>query len=89
MKNDSEALAALLKQLPVTIDRLQVSMRNLSHCWEGPAWEAYQHQVTRDIQNLQEMHKCLVELQKGLGKGRDTYLRTEYDVYTDIKLLWI
>ncbi len=89
MKRDSESLSEALRDIPQTIDRLQASMRKLSQCWEGPAWEAFQMQVNRDIQNMYEVYRSLVELQKAIGKGRDTYLRTEHDVYTDIKSLWI
>lgn len=89
MKNDAEALSEALRDIPNTIDRLQVSMRNLSRCWEGPAWEAFQTQVNHDIQNMQEVYQHLIELQKGLGKGHDIYLRSEYDVYTDLKSIWI
>lgn len=89
MKRDAEALEAVLKKLPKEIERMQASMRNLAHCWEGPAWQVYQHQVNEDIQNMTEVYKNLAELQKKLGKGRDIYLRTEHDVYTDLKSLWI
>lgn len=89
MKSDAEALSMALKSIPQEIEQLQVSMRNLAGCWEGPAWEAYQVQINKDIRNMYEVYQSLVELQKALGKGRDTYLRTEFDVYTDIKLLWV
>ena len=89
MKNDAESLSKTLKNIPRTIDQLQVSMRNLFRCWEGPAWEAFQTQVNNDIQYMYEVYQSLVELQKALGQGRDIYLRTEYDIYTDIKSLWI
>ena len=89
MKNDAEALSRALKNIPQTIDQLQVSMRNLSRCWDGPAWEAFQTQMNKDIQDMRDLYGLLVELQKALGKSRDTYLRTEYDIYTDIKSLWI
>jgi uncharacterized protein YukE len=89
MKNDAEALSAALTKIPETIEQLQISMRKLYQCWEGPAWEAFQVQVNKDIQNMYEVYEILVALQKALGKGRDIYLRTEYDIYTDIKSLWI
>lgn len=89
MKKDGEDFSAALKDIPQTIDQLQISMRNLAQCWEGPAWEAFQGQVNRDIQNMHETYQILVELQKHLVEGRETYLRTEYDVYTDIKSLWV
>ena len=89
MKSDAEALSAAIKNIPQTIDQLQVSMKNLSHCWEGPAWEAYQIQINKDVEKIREVYVLLVELQKSLGQGRDIYLKTEYDVYTDIKTLWI
>lgn len=87
MKKDAEDLDRVLKNIPQTINQLQVSMRNLAVCWDGPAWEAFQTQVNRDIQNMNEVYKILIELQKGLGKGRETYLRTEFSVYAEMELL--
>ena len=89
MKSDAEALSVALKDIPKIIEQLQVSMRNLAQCWEGPAWAAFQMQVNRDIQNMLEVYENLAELQKGLGSGRDIYLRTEYGAYTDLKKIWV
>lgn len=77
------------KKRPSVIEELRVSMRKLSQCWEGPAWATFQTQLNKDIQNMLEVYECLVELQKSLGEGRDIYLKTEFDVYTDLKGLWI
>ena len=57
MKSDAEALSVALKDIPKTIEQLQVSMRNLAQCWEGPAWAAFQMQVNRDIQNMLEVYE--------------------------------
>ena len=89
MKRDAEQLSEILKDIPETIEELRVSMRKLSQCWEGPAWATFQTQLNKDIQNMLEVYECLVELQKSLGEGRDIYLKTEFDVYTDLKGLWI
>lgn len=89
MKADAESLSEALKDIPKTIELLQGSMRNLMQCWDGPAWAAFQTQVNKDIQKMQEVYQNLVEIQKALGKGREEYLQAEYDVYTDVKLLWI
>lgn len=89
MKSDAEALSVALADIPKTIEQLQVSMRNLAHCWEGPAWAAFQMQVNKDIQTMQEVYEQLVKLQKGLGSGRDIYLKTEYKAYMDLKKIWI
>lgn len=88
MKADAEALQSELKNIPKTIEQLAASMQKLSQCWEGPAWAAFQNQVNSDVQNMNEVYKSLVELQKGLGNGRETYLRTEFDVYSDLKLIF-
>ncbi|MCD7884794.1 MAG: WXG100 family type VII secretion target [Lachnospiraceae bacterium] len=89
MEKDAEALSTALKDIPQTITQMQASLKNLASCWEGPAWAAFQEQVNKDIENINEVYQCLTELQKGLGTGRETYLRTEFDVYTDVKALLI
>ncbi len=89
MIKDAETLSTALKDIPQTISQMQTSLKNLASCWEGPAWAAFQEQVNKDIENMNEVYQCLTELQNGLGNGRDTYLRTEFDVYTDIKALFI
>lgn len=89
MKSDGEKLAAELKEIPQIIERLHNSVKSLAACWDGPAWASYQNQVNKDIENMKEVYGTLVQLQKALGTGRDTYLKTEFDIYTDIKGLWI
>lgn len=89
MKTDAESIAEALKEIPDIIEQLQVSMKNLAHCWEGAAWAAFQEQVNKDLQNIQETYQNFIKLQENLGKGSETYLKTEYDVYTDIQSIWI
>ena len=89
MKRDAATLAEILGKMPKTIEQLHISLKNLARCWEGPAWNAYQNQVNQDIQEIYEIYNYLAELQKSLGKGREIYLKTEYDIYTDLKSLWI
>lgn len=89
MQADAEVLSKALERIPKNIELLQGSLRNLMRCWDGSAWAAFQTQVNTDIQNMQEVYQKLVEIQKALGKGREEYLRTEYDVYVDVKRLWI
>ena len=89
MRADAEALSKALERIPKNIELLQGSLRNLMRCWDGPAWAAFQTQVNTDIQNMQEVYQKLVKIQKALGKGREEYLQTEYDVYVDVKRLWI
>lgn len=89
MEKDAEELAETLKDIPAAIEQMRISMRNLYHCWEGPAWAAFQTQVNKDLQNMEEVYQILVKLQESLGEGRDVYIKTEYDVYTDLKSLWI
>ena len=89
MQNDAEELEAILKRIPKIIEQLQVSMRKLSSCWNGPAWENFQHQVNKDIQNMNELYENLTELQKALSDGRDVYLKTEFNNFKAIKSILI
>ena len=89
MQKDAEELEMVLKNLPQTIEQLQVSMRKLSSCWNGPAWENFQFQVNKDIQNISVLYKDLTELQKSLSESRNIYLQTEFNIYKDIKSIWI
>lgn len=88
MKRDAQELQTELKNIPKIIEQLEASMNRLAQCWEGPAWTAFQNQVSSDIQNMNKVYRELKKLQKGLGQGRETYLRTEFDVYTDLKLIF-
>lgn len=89
MRTDAEEFSTVLKDIPQIMEQLQTSMTNLARCWEGPAWSSFQAQVNSDIQNMHETYQTLVQLQQHLAEGRETYLRAEYDVYTDMKSLWI
>lgn len=89
MQQDAMELSEALTNIPATIEQLQITMRNLSRCWEGAAWAAFQTDVNKNIKNMEETYKKLVELQKALATGREKYLRAEFDIYTDIKTLWI
>lgn len=89
MKKDAEDLSAALQNLPQIIEQLRISMESLAGCWEGPAWAAYQTKVNEDIENMKEIYQVLLKMQKALGDGRGTYLKAEYDIYTDIKYLLI
>ena len=46
-------------------------------------------QIVHGMAEYVERYENLAELQKGLGSGRDIYLRTEYGAYTDLKKIWI
>ena len=89
MKKDAQELEGVLKNIRQIIEQLQVSMRRLSYCWDGPAWSAFQLQINNDIQEMKDLYQNFVKLQKALGEGSNIYLKTEFNVYKDIKSIWI
>lgn len=89
MKKDAQDLEAALKNIPQTVESIRASMRKLSSCWEGPAWENFQMQINKDIEQMNEIYETVTKLQKNLGQGRNIYLDTETKVNLSFRNLWI
>lgn len=89
MKRDAEELETLLKNVPQLMETIKISMRKLANCWEGPAWETFQVQVNKDIQNMNDVYIKLTELQKKLGQGSNIYLSTEDKVNAAFRSIWL
>lgn len=89
MKKDAQNLEVALKNIPQMMEAMRVSMRKLANCWEGPAWEAFQIQVNKDIKQMDELYEVVIKLQENLGQGRDIYLDTETKVNLLFRTLWI
>ena len=81
MASDVEEMKKLIDELPMRIDEIETSMKKLSSCWEGEAWEAFQNQVNSDISNMNEMYNFLNKYLHVFGNAKGEYLRKEKDIY--------
>ena len=81
MASDISELEGLLKAVPRLIEDLQSSMTSLGNCWEGEAWQAFQGQVSDDIDNMYELYRFLGTFLETFGNAADTYQQTEQSVY--------
>ena len=84
MERDARELSMIMRQLPQAREQMMIAMRNLSRSWEGPAWETFQAQVYKDMNYLEEVIAQAAQLEESLAKGREIYLRAEFDVYSSM-----
>ena len=85
MASDINELEDLLKAVPNLIEDLQTNMTTLGTCWEGEAWQAFQGQVSDDIDNMYELYRFLSTFLEIFGNAADTYQQTEQAVYDSVQ----
>lgn len=87
LNSDAEKLEELKNTIPVLIDELEVSMRQLSNCWEGSAWGVYQKTVAEDIEKLTDIYNYMSQYTITMQEAAKDYVHAEQDVYADIRNL--
>lgn len=87
LKSDAEKLEELKNTIPVLIDELEVSMRQLSNCWEGPAWGVYQKTVAEHIEKLTDIYNYMSQYTITMQEAAKDYVHAEQDVCADIRNL--
>ena len=71
----------------VLIDELENSMRQLSGCWEGPAWGAYQKTVAEHMEILTDIYNYMGQYTITMQEAAKEYVHVEQDVCADIRSL--
>lgn len=87
LKSDAEKIEELKETIPVLIDELEVSMRQLSNCWEGPAWGAYQKNVAEHIEMLTDIYNYMSQYTIAMQEAAMEYVHAEQDACADIRNL--
>ena len=87
MNGDAEALREFVLQLPQSVNQLETIMETLASCWEGAAWNAFQEQVSSDIDYLTKMCSFLSNYVEHIEMGSSQYLEAEQEAYSMAKRL--
>lgn len=85
LKYDAEKIGELNEAIPILIEELETSMRELSGCWEGPAWGAYQKTVAEYIGMLSEIYNYMGQYTITMQEAAKKYVYAEQDVCADIR----
>lgn len=85
MSTDSESIEAFNNEIPKLLDELNDAMRKLSTCWEGPAWSAFQSNVTYHMEMLAEIYEYINEYLDSLQEAGKNYARVEQDICASIQ----
>lgn len=87
LKRDAEKIEEIKECIPVLIEELEASMRQLSNCWEGSAWGAYQKNVAEHIEMLTDIYNYMSQYTIKMQEAAKEYVYAEQDVCTDIRSL--
>lgn len=87
MKRDADRMNELRKSIPALVNELDISMKQLSSCWDGPAWSTYQANVAYYIEILTEIYDYLSEYAASVQEASEKYMHAEQDICADIKLV--
>lgn len=77
MTKDGEAIAASADSIAEDIRSLAAAMKNLSACWEGPAWNAFQNEVNLSLGDMEEVCKFFSLYLEELNDAKKVYRRCE------------
>lgn len=89
MEKDADRIEELLKALPKLIDELEQAMGQLSACWEGPAWVAYQKSVTEYVEELTGMYEQMGNYAVHIKEAAKEYGRAEQDICSEINKIYV
>ncbi len=84
MKIDAERIMDLNNKIPQLMDELNSAMKQLSTCWEGPAWSVYQSNVVYHMEMLNEIYHYMNGYLESIQEARENYGRVEQDVCANI-----
>ena len=86
---DYSSIQGEIKEIENAITSLAEEMQMLGQTWEGPAWNAFQNQVTSDIENMQQIYEKLSEFLQHIDYAKSSYGKCEMKVEQLVKSIWI
>ena len=87
MKHDAERIEKLNGTIPNLIKELEVSMTQLSGCWEGVAWAAYQKNVALHIEMLTDIYDYMSRYTMLVKEAEKKYGYAEQDICAELRKL--
>lgn len=80
MGQDYNSIQGQLMDIENEITSLGEEMQMLGQTWEGPTWDAFQNQVSNDLENMQEIYKKLSEFLQHMEYAKSSYGECERKV---------
>lgn len=77
MTQDGENIAARAEDIMQDINSLADAMRELSVCWEGPAWNTFQNEVALSVQDMEEVCRFFSLYLNELNDSKRIYRKCE------------
>ncbi|MDD2980433.1 MAG: WXG100 family type VII secretion target [Hespellia sp.] len=77
---DRETMEQELQGIGEDLKVLLEEMQQLNATWEGAANQAYQAQVASDVENMQELCKCLLQYISCVSYAGTEYIKCEKSV---------
>ena len=85
MKQDADRIEQLKNTIPTLISELEASMAQLSGCWEGVAWGAYQKNVAHHIEMLTDIYDYMSRYIMNMQEAGKNYGYAEQDICAEIR----
>lgn len=80
MGQDYSQIQGKLMEIENEITSLGEEMQMLGQTWEGPTWNAFQNQLARDLENMQQISKKLSEFVQHMEYAKSSYGECERKV---------
>lgn len=86
---DYHSIQGQLMDIENEIRSLGEEMRTLGQSWEGPTWNAFQSQVDRDLENMQQISRKLSDFLQHMEYAKSSYGECERKVEELVKSIGI
>lgn len=80
MGQDYSMIQGQLIEIETEIKALGEEMQMLGQTWEGPTWNAFQNQMARDLENMQQISKKLSDFLLHMEYAKSSYRECERKV---------
>ncbi len=77
MTRDGESIASRVENITNDIGGLADAMKQLASCWEGPAWNAFQNDVSTSIEDMNEICRFFSVYLDELNDAKKVYRKCE------------
>lgn len=84
IKSDAQRMEELKETIPTLMKELEAAMMQLSGCWEGVAWAAYQQNVADHMEMLSDIYDYMSRYIVSVQEAGKEYGYAEQDVQAEI-----